>query len=485
MTNYDYLVLGAGASGLTSALLLAKEGYRVALVEKSPRLAPLLRGFRRGNFHFDTGFHYSGGLGRGEILDLFFRYLGLSERLRTTPFDSTGFDRVRESGQAEFAFPVGVQQLEERLCREFPGQARAVSGYLAEVRRACAVHPYLDLEAPLAGSGALFGLENTSLREMLARWTDHPRLQRLLAVHTLLYGVPPEEAPFNLHASVVGPYYQSVHGLVGGGLALAEAFSARLAELGVDIFLGRGVQELLFTPAGTLRGARLEDGTELETRGCVATLHPSLLPAMVPEGVFRPIYRRRLLALGDSLPAFTLYAACGKPNNLLQGRNIFLLGNLENGLEDTIYLTSANNGSGSASGLVAIAPVPPEAVDGWKDSVTGRRPPEYEAYKTEQAACLARRIEEGCPELGGIEVLATATALTMRDYLHTPMGGLYGLRHRIGQYNPQPRTRVANLLLAGQGVAAPGVLGAVLSGFLACGDIIGHEQLWERVKACR
>ena len=144
--SYDWLVIGGGASGLTAAAILAQEGYRVALVEKSPRLAPLLRGFRRGDFHFDTGFHYSGGLGRGEILDLFFRYLGVSERLRTTPFDLTGFDRVREFGQDEFAFPVGEQRLEETLFRAFPGQERAIAGYLAEVRRACAVHPYLDLE---------------------------------------------------------------------------------------------------------------------------------------------------------------------------------------------------------------------------------------------------------------------------------------------------------------------------------------------------
>ncbi len=483
--SYDWLVIGGGASGLTAAVILAQEGYRVALVEKSPCLAPLLRGFRRGDFHFDTGFHYSGGLGRGEILDLFFRYLGLSERLRATPFDLSGFDRVRAGGEEEFAFPVGMQRLEEALCRAFPGQERGIAGYLAEVRRACTVHPYLDLEAPLEGSGTLFGLDGTSLREMLLRWTDQPRLQRLLAVHTLLYGVPSAEAPFALHASVVGPYYQSVHGLIGGGAALAEAFAARLVELGVDVFLGQGVRELLFTPAGTLRGARLEDGTELGSRGCVATLHPALLPGLVPEGVFRPVYRRRLLALEDSLPAFTLYGVCRKSNDLLHGRNIFLLGADDKGLEDTIYLTAADNGPARASGLVAIASEAPGGTDRWKDSVRGRRPAGYEAYKAERAASLVRSIEEACPEFGGVEVLATATALTMRDYLHTPYGGLYGVRHRIGQFNPQPRTRVAHLLLAGQGVVAPGVLGAVLSGFLTCGELIGHERLRERVKACR
>ena len=75
--NYDYVIIGGGVSGMTSALILAKQGFSVALVEKSRQLAPTIRGFTRQGLFFDTGFHYTGGLGTGEPVDLFFRYLGL------------------------------------------------------------------------------------------------------------------------------------------------------------------------------------------------------------------------------------------------------------------------------------------------------------------------------------------------------------------------------------------------------------------------
>jgi all-trans-retinol 13,14-reductase len=73
--KHDITVVGAGASGITSALVMARNGYDVALIEKSKRTAPLLRGFTRRGVFFDTGFHYSGGLGEGEFLDRLYRYL--------------------------------------------------------------------------------------------------------------------------------------------------------------------------------------------------------------------------------------------------------------------------------------------------------------------------------------------------------------------------------------------------------------------------
>ncbi len=480
--SYDYLIIGAGASGLTSALILAQEGYRVALIEQSPQLAPLLRGFSRRGIYFDTGFHYTGGLGRGEILDRFFRYLGLSGFLRTTPFDFDGFDVVRRRGQADFAFPVGPERLKERLQRAFPAEAAAIETYLAEVEKACSRWLYLNLETAAEETGSSFGFDETSLRAALNRWTDNTSLKRILEIHALLYGVSPTEIPFSLHAAVVGPYYRSVYGIEGGGLSLVKAFENRLNELGVEVFCGREVQKLLFSSNGLFSGVQLVNGETLKGGGCVATLHPTQLPAMVPAGLFRPVYRRRLSALEDSRCAFVLYGMIRQPENPLRGCNYFLLAENDSSQEETIYLTSAGNGQEGICGIIAITPT--DATARWQASATGRRPADYVEYKRITAENLLRRIQNQCPELGGIEVVATATALTMRDYLHTPNGALYGVKHRIGQFNPLFRTRVPNLLLAGQAVAAPGVLGAVLSGFLACGSIIGHDRLRERVKQC-
>ena len=89
-----FVVIGAGVSGMSAALLLARHGYAVTLVEKFPLPAPTLRGFFRRGAYFDTGLHYLGAFGPGEILDTYFRALGLTG-LERRPYAADGFDCIR------------------------------------------------------------------------------------------------------------------------------------------------------------------------------------------------------------------------------------------------------------------------------------------------------------------------------------------------------------------------------------------------------
>ena len=43
--------------------------------------------------------------------------------------------------------------------------------------------------------------------------------------------------------------------------------------------------------------------------------------------------------------------------------------------------------------------------------------------------------------------------------------------------HPLPITKVPGLLLAGQSIVAPGLLGAVISAVLCCGFVLGHDVL--------
>ena len=145
--KYDYVIIGAGVSGMSTAIILTKNGFGVALVEKSRKTAPLIRGFTRKGVHFDTGFHHTGSLGDGEALDTLFRYLDLSEQLIKEPFDPDGFDRLhcRRAG-FELRFPYGYERIRERLLDTFPEEATAVNEYLQAVEDAFNSFPYLKLE---------------------------------------------------------------------------------------------------------------------------------------------------------------------------------------------------------------------------------------------------------------------------------------------------------------------------------------------------
>ena len=492
--KYDFVVIGAGVSGITSALLLAQHGYQVALVEKRERTAPLLRGFSRRGVHFDTGFHYSGGLGKGEPLDLFFRYLGLSDRLTTFPFRADGFDLFRSLDGFECSLPYGYEPLRERLCQTFPKEASAIEQYLRLVETTCATLPYLNLAADFGSAMSLQGVHGPTLSETLDRLTQNRRLKGVLGMHCLLYGVAPEEIPFSQHARIVGNYYRSVHGIRGGGFSLAQAFEQRLNTLGVDIRCGSSVVELKLGPEGSLAGVRLANGEELICSGCIATIDPRCLPGLVPTGLFRPSFTKRLALLEESMSAYVVYGAATSPVPSLAGRNLFLLPDAASlaGLgkrpleESPLYLTAAYpDAGGSPAGFIGISPARFADTAQWQGSTSGDRPAGYRRFKEDLTARMARQIARFCPELAkDAAYLEPSTPLTFRDFTSMPHGGLYGVKHMVGQYNPLPVTRLAGLFLAGQGVVAPGILGAVLSGFVAVGSILGHDRLREEVRAC-
>lgn len=490
----DCVVIGAGVSGLTTAIILAQNGQNVALVEQAPKTAPLLRGFQRGGVWFDTGFHYAGGLGRGEILDRFCRYLGLADELEPVPFAAEAFDRCRGEEGDDFHFPWGGGRLRDALLSAFPAEGEAVDGYLQAVDAACARLPYLNLEADFGALAALGQAHGPTLQEVLDRLGATPRLQRLLSLHTLLHGVPPAQVPFTQHAAVVGPYYRSAHGLRGGGAALAGALEKRARRLGVELHLGRGAERIVTSAAGGLAGVQLAGGEHLACRSCVCTVHPSRFLELTPPELWRPAYRHRLAALEETVSAHLLFLVAEAPLPLLQGSNLYLAGAAHGPLTLTgvplaqrpLYVSAASAGCDSMGlGVTAICPASFDEVGTWQNSTRGRRPAAYRQCKAEVAGHLIERLDAACPELRGrLRLVDSATPLTLSDYLCSPGGGLYGAKHRVGQYNPQSATRLPGLLLAGQAVAAPGVLGAMLSGFLACGSLLGHEQLRKDVQRC-
>ncbi|UCF94441.1 MAG: NAD(P)/FAD-dependent oxidoreductase [Desulfobacterales bacterium] len=495
--RYDYVVIGAGVSGITTALILAKSGFDVALVEKSPRIAPLIRGFSRHGVYFDTGFHYTGSFGDGEILDLFFRYLGLDDQLEKTPYDPQGFDLIRnlEAG-FEFWFPYGYHRIRQRLHATFPAEKDAVDTYLQAVEATYHAFPYISLNTDAFSVAMPSGIHGPSLQQFLDRLTDNRLLKWVLSIHCLLHGVPPEEIPFTNHACIVGPYFESVHGIQGGGGSLVRALDGQLAKLGVAVYCGTGVREIRFAADRTLTGVYLEEGKNLDCRGCVSTVHPRELLNLVPESLFRPVYRKRLERLEETSSAHILYARCDSSLDRMARANVLISPHLDlTGLgadqalqHRPVYLTAARSKKARSfkAGLIAICPASIAQMSRWAHSVNGKRPADYVIFKENMGTQLGRYIETACPEVAGkIDWADCATPLTLRDFSHSPFGSLYGVKHKVGQHNPLPLTKAPGLFLAGQAIVAPGILGAVVSAFLVCGIIIGHCRLLKALRKYR
>ncbi|MBF0118661.1 MAG: NAD(P)/FAD-dependent oxidoreductase [Desulfobacterales bacterium] len=491
--RYDYVVIGAGISGIACALILAKNGIKVALVEKSNFLAPLIHGFKRKGVFFDTGFHYTGSLDAGESLEVFFHYLGISDKIEKIEYTKDGFDIFRSvNSEFEFKFPYSYERIKEKFYEAFPKDKLAINNYLSLVKETYHSFPYINLDAEMDPVKLVGSLYDISLNDFLDRLTDNKLLKYLLSLHCLLHGSPPSDIPFANHACVVGAYYESVNGIYGGGLSLIKAFEVELKNNGVELYLGHNVTEIVLSSDG-VSGVKIENGDYINSTGCISTIHPHLFLRIINKSFFRPAYIKRLNALEESCSAYLLFAVCNSSVYELEKNNLYLFSTknrealLKSDIieESPLYISSARNRKNGEFGFVAISPTTGKDVLKWADTKTGKRPDDYISFKENIQRKLLEHIEKYCSYLKNKIIYSEcATPLTLRDFSNSPFGSMYGVKYKVGQYNPMTLTRVKGLFLSGQATSAPGILGAVVSAFLTCGTILGHDFLRGELKKC-
>lgn len=490
--QYDCIVIGSGLAGLSCALLLARRGRRVLVLEQHTQPAPVVRGFSRDGIYFDSGFHYVGGLGDGGAFLPLFRHLGLDKKLELFPFAEQGFDHLRISTTGEtFALPVGFANLKRELAFRFRGAKAGIERYFDEIEKTWSCSPYLDLDVDIADFN-IGSVHGESLAERLQEFSDYPELQCLLSMHSLLYGVEPSEASATLNAQVAGSYYHSAHGIAGGGQALVEALLTLLQEANGEVRCGAEVTGLLVHSAA-VAGVRLADGEEILASNVVATMNPTLLPELLPQGVLRPAYRKRLKNLRQTSSAYIFFGENSRPVEVLNRSNLFVqpkagffAAAVDQSLETRgFYLAAAEQGKeGDHYGVIGIVPASYDEVQGFCAGGKSRTTA-YLGRKQQLAERLQRMFAASCPELAELKLLELSTPLTLRDYSLAPDGAIYGVGRYLGQYNPHPVTRLPGLFLSGQAIAAPGLLGTVVAAYLTCGSMLGHELLRREIKKCR
>lgn len=497
--KYDVVVVGSGIAGLTAAALLAKNGRSVCVLERQRQFGGAIRQFRRRKIGFDVGFHYTGCLGQGEILDLLWRYCDVLPSLQVLPAPKDGHDSYeffdsREPVHGYFSYP----RLAEELQSHFPAEKEAITAYLCSVQEKCADIPFYNPELPLTPFLRGYKSRPESLARFLDSITSDQRLKTVMTAPAFLYGVPIEQASLEVHALVAHGYYSGAYTISGGGQAIVDAFVTALQKEGVQLLSGQEVVSL-HLEQGAVAGVNLADGERIHCDQLIFTGHPATVIDMVPDNVFRPAYRKRLQELTNSLSMFAVFCQTEKAIDYTTGAlNYYLLP--ENG--DPLPQLSTTPpgqrammmaGAGSRFGNGGVRDNDPHGaillrlgywrdVEQFAESTPAKRPKAYEELKMRVATEMIRTAEERWGHVSGaIEPLASGSPLTFRDELAAPEGCAYGAMHCLDQFTPDVRTRLPGLYLSGQSTLMTGVVGASISGLVGAGEILGLEELWRKV----
>lgn len=498
----DAIVIGSGISGLTAAALLAKNGRKVIIVEQQRKPGGALRRFTRSGIPFDIGFHYTGGLGQGQILKVLWEYLGVWPGITPIPIHPGGYDFFKfPESKTEVKVFYSYEKAREQLHSVFPHEVTGINQYLDTINNVARKIPFFNLDLPFSPFlRDFFSTSEQPLTKAISSMIKNPELQAVLAAPTLLYGVPPNQAGLTMHASVAHSYYTGAWGVQGGGQAIVDSFLQVLAKNGVDILTGQRVEQINVSD-GQVTGITLAD-RKISAAQVIYTGHPVHFPGLVTPGSFRPAFCNRVKNLEDTSSMFVVFGEMTEPATIptLNHANLYsitpgfsLLDNQPEAKETGTMLMTApgrrdqelsDDNSKAAKGVILMRPASWAETSRFSEGSKGRTTG-YQQWKTSATTSLinqaAANFGEACQN---IKPLAAGSPLTFRDELGSPAGGVYGVQHNLQQYVARARTKVQGLYLSGQGSLMAGLLGASMSGLVTASEIMGLEETWNRVRKC-
>ena len=477
------IVVGSGAGGLTLALLLAKAGRQVTVIESQPEIGGYLRRFTREGMRFDTGFHFSGGYTNVMLQALHILGLDDASRAELIPdrivLRNTGDDLVLPAGG-------GFKGVEEIMCGHFRGDAPALHALfdtVGAVWRNSPLHDFRDLTPPRL---EISRYDVQSVKEFYDSVGMGAAAGAAAGSFAMCHGSLPSEAAMSFHARVGYALFDDLARPAGGGDTLIAAFEREAARLGVE--LRTGVTLLPFTETdsdGECRSALLSDGSCVDTDQVFFTIHPAAACELLPERARTPSLCRRIRRFRDSTSFFCSYYVIDEGIPVTPGLVSFFSDTdldaiLEGtkGFYSTGYLLGCEpdlNGK-MRSTVTAFRTMPTGFPEGAAPTRALRREDSrYQEFKAEISEEIASDLTGVYPEFKGhLRLAAAGSPLTCRDY-DPPTGSAYGVRNVCDQARLCGRLPVRNFYIAGQSALVPGVMGTMLTSFAVFRQAVGEE----------
>lgn len=497
--TYDIVIVGGGLGGLLSAVILAKEGKNVCVLEQDKQVGGCLQTFSIDKKVFDSCVHYIGGLGDGHTLNKIFSYVGIMDKLSLKSYDTNAFDKVC-FGDEDIEYPQaqGKDNFIEQLLPYFPNERKALEEYIKLISKVGDHFPLYRLRN--GDSSEKDAVTNWELSETLNKLTQNKKLQNVLIGNNLLYSGVKGKTPFYLHALVLESYIHSSHKVHPGSSQISKFLWQELQQYGGVVHRNTTVTKL-FEENGQLQYVETADGERIYGKQFIANIHPKTLLKILDSKLIKPAYRKRINSIQQTTSSYMLNLVLRPRAVKMCHHNLYWNAGTDaldavNYTTDTwptnyaLFYNEDKNNEGFAESLSILTYMDYDEVISW-EHITNRtghereRGESYARFKTIKNENLLNKVYERVPELkGNFTNWKAATPLTYRDYTNTPEGALYGnLKDvsRPAETTIPTRTKIPNLLLTGQNINMHGVLGVSITAIATCAELLGMEYILHKI----
>jgi phytoene desaturase len=333
------VIIGAGPGGLAAAMLLARAGVDVTVLERRDRVGGRTSTLGADGYRFDLG-------------PTFFLY----PRVLREIFAACGrnLDRevpmVRLDPQYHLIFGAGGELL---ATPDVPRMERAVAAL--DPRDGTQFRRFLDenrvklarfrpaLESAFPSWRSLVNWQMLKLLPLLRPWRSldgelgryfrDPRVRLAFSFQSKYLGMSPFNCPSLFSILSFLEYEHGVHHPLGGCAAVSEAMARAATDLGVHIELNQDVEEILFEGRRAV-GVRTQTGKFDADALVINADFAQAMTRLVPDRL-RPRWTdRKLAAKRFSCSTFMLYLGIDRVYDHLQHHTIYMARDYARNLED-------------------------------------------------------------------------------------------------------------------------------------------------------
>jgi all-trans-retinol 13,14-reductase len=488
--KYDTIIAGSGLGGLLCGTILAKEGMKVCILEKSRQAGGCLQTFRRQGVVFDTGVHYFGGMDPGQTLYRYWNYLGLTGSLALERMNPDGFDIIGING-CDYPMAMGFDHFIEQLLPCFPSEKENLDKYIRSLEEICASFPLYNLELPKDLKEENY--RSQGAYDFFSAISGNGRLASVLAGNNLLYAGDRKHTPLHLPALINHSFISSAWRTVGGSAQIAEKLMNDILAHGGEIHLEEEVTAI--EPDGKGFTVTTNRDRCFSGKRFISGIHPAKTLKMMEPSVFRKSFFKRITNLKNTVSSFALYLVMKDRSFPYLDSNYYFhktedvwQGGSDDGWPSGYMLHTPAPASkdGFAKSMIILTAMPFTKVKKWEHTRQGQRGREYAGFKDHCAASLLDIAAQRFPGLkSAIQYMETSTPLTWRDYTGIPEGSMYGIERDYQDplvTNLLPATKIPGFYFTGQNINLHGVLGVTIGAVLTCGEILGLEYLLTKVR---
>ncbi|HZJ68425.1 MAG TPA: NAD(P)/FAD-dependent oxidoreductase [Candidatus Eisenbacteria bacterium] len=458
MSNYDYIVIGAGNAGLASAATLTQAGKKVALFEKHNIPGGFGTTFTRGRFEFEVALHQLNSMNTkdnpGPVRQLF-RKWEVEDKIDWIKIDS--LYKINLPGGRGVALPSDKDEMCVLLQKEFTQEKDKIKEYLDMVWKFNEeIADFLAQSENSAGEPSAFKkkimeigfpkkyptLQKYAVRssqDVLDEFFESRELQLCVSAYWCFMGMPLERFPFSILSrcmylyTIDNPYY-----LKGGSQMMSQGLCETIRKYGGEIFFNNGIEEIIIEN-GQAKGVIDEQGNSHYAKHIISNISPIETYAGLckTEDVTQEA-RNYLKSYKAGISAFTIFLGldCAPEDigftdsfNLIYDslnpnedfKNAYHLDASVDPIIATCYTIDDPTLSDEGTSIITAG------VLKYGEAFMQLDPKDYYETKYEIAEQVLDRLETRFPGIKDhIEEMEVATPLTHMRYTHHPGGSIYG-----------------------------------------------------------